>query len=206
MSLQRRILTSDLEQDIDSVENATDLIVEDTIRGGVDSLRPISGHVVLEPAYDPDETPGGIVVPLDARQRYPQIGWCIATASNAIKLGDLCLINVESSDIARLYRKVLALHLLEWGTELFEPDVEPAIREAVDAYRANPSTHNNRIRAETLKGEHLAFLCSDVLSLEWTETDQPGFSLLYPLFIRMATVAGQLYYFVHEDHIMGVIE
>lgn len=172
----------------------------------VPSLRPLKGHVILEPAYDPEETDAGLYVPLDAQQRYPQVGYCIATASGQIEEGDYCLINVESSDVARTYEKVFALHLKDWGTELCDPEVEPAVVEAVERYRANPSTEDNRIRLETLKGEHLAFLCSDVLSYEWTSSDSGGFGLLYPLNVRMWWAPdGSLYYIVHEDHIIGVI-
>lgn len=170
-------------------------------------LHPLAGHVILEPAYDPEETEGGIAVPLDAQQRYPQIGWAIASAAEDIRVGDLCLINVESSDVAHTYSRVFALHLKDWGTELCEPSVEPAVRDAVESYRRNPSTADNRIRLETLKGEHLAFLCSDVLSYEWTDQSQPGFGLLYPLNVRMwHTPEGKLYYFVHEKYVLGIIE
>lgn len=172
-------------------------------------FRPLSGWVILEPAYDPEHTDVGLYVPLDARQRYPQIGWCIASRAEKedISEGDLCIINVESSDVAHTYNRAFAIHLKDWGTELCDPEVEPAVREAVESYRANPSTDDKRIRLETLRGEHLAFLCSDVLSYEWTDQSSPAFRLLYPLNVRMWwDENGKMFYFVHEDNIMGVIE
>lgn len=169
-------------------------------------LRPLKGHVILEPAYDPEETDAGLYVPLDAQQRYPQVGECIASASSQIEVGDFCLINVESSDVARTYNKVFALHLKDWGTELCDPEVEPAVVEAVERYRSNPTTEDNRIRLETLKGEHLAFLCSDVLSYEWATKDSPAWDMLYPLNVKMWRAPdGSLIYFVHEDNIIGVL-
>lgn len=170
-------------------------------------LRPLDRHVILEPAYDPETTESGIQVPLDSRQRYPQIGYCIASASPHIQVNDLCLINVESSDVARTYQRVLAIHLEAWGTEIFEPDVEPAIREAYEIYRRNPSTDDKRIRVVNLRGEHLQFLASDILAMEWSTTDSAGFNLLYPMNVRIWDAPdGKMYYFVHEDNIMGVLE
>lgn len=169
------------------------------------SIFPLSGYVILEPAGDPP-TEAGLWLPEGFKQRYPQIGYCIATASSEIAIDDLCLINVESSDVARNYQRVFSLDLKDWGSEIFEPDVEPAIREAVESYRANPSTDDKKIKVETLNGEHLSFLASDVLSMQWTTTDSEGFNLLYPLHVKMARVEGGLFYFVHEDNILAVIE
>lgn len=173
------------------------------------ALTPLKGKVILAPVHDPPMWKG-LHMPGEG-ERYPQVGEvvCIGEVSEDIRLGDLALIQVESSDVARVYRRVFSVLLEDFGEALFNDEQEPVIRETVLAYRANPSDKNANIRALDLSGDGISFDASDVLDMQWKDTDTPGFSLLYPMNVRMFSMwdgtRAKLFYEVHEDHILGVI-
>lgn len=119
-------------------------------------------------------------------------------------MGDLCLIDVESSDIAHTYSKVFQVVFSNGDSEMFETECEPAIREAVERFRRN-SDWDSKITAQTLEGGHIQFDCHDVLVMMEVDTASPEYHFLYPAGVRMFEWRGQRYYEVDESNILGVI-
>lgn len=189
----------EVEEERDRTEREAEAV------GHYQSLLPLGRKVILRPAEDPEEDKGIYVPPL-YRQRYPQIAWVVACAQAVIdvKPGDLCLLDVESKDVARQYDQVLQILFTDGDSDLFPREIEPTVKETYEAYLANKDK-DRRITCETLDGEHMQFLCSDILTFGLTSTSSSEFSFLYPLGLRMFELEGQLFYEAEEADILGVI-
>lgn len=175
-------------------------------------LRPLRHHVILEPAWPSLRRRSGIwrVPPFT---QYPQAGWIVArgkTDEKELQLGALVILSIESTDVARLYYRVFEVMFTgDQGSAFFDPDLEPVIREAVERWRANPTTDNATIATVELNGGGIRFDASDVLTYQWAETSSGPFGLLYPISVRMFGAwfgsEAYLFYVVHEKDILGVI-
>lgn len=174
-------------------------------------LRPLRYQVVLEPAWPSVRRQSGLWrVPTYVQ--YPQAGWVRAKGETreSISIGDLALIEVESTDVARLYHQVFEVMFTgDQGSAFFDPDLEPIIREAVERFRANPTTDDRTIVTVELNGQGIRFDASDVLTYQWATTSSDPFTLLYPVKVRMVGIwlnsEAHLLYIIDEKDILGII-
>jgi len=169
-------------------------------------MKPPKGYVIVE-AVRGDRLPSGLIT--NYRQEYPQSGRVVASsaAKEDVRPGDFILINVESHDAVPTYYRVFEIVLDDAGTPLSifcSPDVEPLF---VDTIKESRSTGNEkRITLQDLMGEGFQFLASDVLTYQWAEGNSPGFSILYPIGVNIFYLNNRMYYRVHEDDILAVLE
>lgn len=172
------------------------------------ALKPIRGETLLLPASDPAEYKG---LRTAYSQQYPQTAWVLAKGEGVqeVEVGDLVVLEVESTDVARIYSRVLEVHFKDGQYALFDPDMEPLIKELFEEYCRNPSSADKRIRCLAVDQEGFQFLTSDILTLGWRETSTKEFSLLYPINLKMFWLwigaNMQLFYIAREENILGCI-
>lgn len=186
---------------------------EERVRERGESLAaftPLAGKVIAEPMFDPPQARGFWT---NYRVQYPQAAWVVAKGEGLrenIQLGDLILIEVESVDVAASYPLALEITFDDGHKALFDVEIEPIVREAVERYRANPSANKGlRLTMAALNGEGYRALASDVVDYQIGKYSTPEFGLLHPLRVKMfglwEGIQPVLFYEVHEDHILGVI-
>jgi hypothetical protein len=181
------------------------------LRMQVDKIKPIANWVFLE-VIEEDITPGGIIIPIEYRDRFPQSGVIIAQSKGCkedLRRGDTAILVNEGLRTDNAYWAVCSLTLKDWPQiEHCDIEVWPVIKEQVEIYRSNPSTHDRSIHVKTIDSTSLSFLASDVLDYEVADLTDSGLRLEYVNAVIIHLTEGGLsrrYYFVRESDILATV-
>jgi len=181
------------------------------------SLKPLGRDVLAEAIYGPETTEGGLWIPPEARDRYPNLGLVMALGPETkedILPGDLAIFNTETTDITHTYMDYFAVHLRD-GEEILtiycSIDVEPIFSEQMRIFRENPSTEDRKITLKNIEdGLGYQFLASDVL--DWTIAPLPisGDYRLEYINTRMLYLLDEedqirRYYLIDEREILAIL-
>lgn len=175
----------------------------------VSKIKPLRGWVFLEAATEPEKR-SGLYVPIQAHERYPQIGWVISTGQgSALREGQLAVIPNEGTASGYTYWQTFYIEFYELPGERtnFDLEIEPVVREAVEKYRA--TGEDVWLKMKTIDGDGLQCLTSDVASYGIEDMSQAGTKLSYVPAVLMHFYQDGLervYYFVRETEILCTIE
>ena len=177
------------------------------------SLTPRRGRVILEAAETPEKVGRFYTA---TYVQYPQAAWIVALGEGCredLRLGDLALVEVQSIDVEAVYPEVFKVFLRDETRVEVElvcsVEIEPIVREVVEAYRTAPTAKNYRIRVETVDKGQWQFDASDVLTYGLCHRSTPSWHTLVPENVKMFGlwfgVEPSLFYEVDETYILGVI-
>lgn len=176
-------------------------------------LYPLRGKVVLEALEEP-ESISGIIIPLDFRERYPQIARVrLVGKGSSLNPGAIVVLPNEGADVAfgsYFYFKVAFAILHDSGAETkiqCDEEVWPILREAVEEDRR--SGNRRLIRVKTLDGETIGFTSDEVLDYGLEDFSHPGYKLDYipvHMFWAFEGSMKKLFYITEESQILLTIE
>lgn len=177
----------------------------------LENIKRILADKVLIEAATETTSPGGIIIPLQALSRYPQIGWVVATGPKCregLKKDDLVLLIDEGCDQGHAYYQTLALILKGWDSiEYCDIDIWPIIKETVETYRR---TGNDKvINIKTIESGWLTLLASDVLEYTIADLSDPALRLEYvsAIVLRLEVEDRlRMFYIIPESQIPAILE
>lgn len=170
-------------------------------RGG---WRAPPGRIIVLPTRG-DTLPSGLLA--SYRMEYPQGGFCIASGSPEVEVGDFVLLEVESQDVAANYSQVFEILLEDQGithSVLCNPDIEPIFSEQIEKSRR--TGEQKRFTIKDVGGEGWQFDTDDVLTYQWAHDNVEAWSLLYPMRVKMWTWNGVMYYTVPVEGVLAILE
>jgi hypothetical protein len=150
-----------------------------------DQVFPTRGRVLLEAiAADRIFTATGETIYLPDQGRYlPTARIVRGGEKEGLRRGDMAILIDEGREVSRSYFEVFKLILDDDGKHLeiiAKNEVEPVLKEYLEKYRKNPSTHDYQLSVECQQtGEWWSFLCSDVIIHTWDELAHPTYKLEY---------------------------
>lgn len=182
----------------------------------VEQLRP-PGKLVLAKAIEDERTPGGLWIPLEARERYPNIGRVESVGPRCtedIRRGDIAIFSTEMFDAQITYLDCFQVILRDKEEDvriLVDIDVEPIFKEQMELFKANPSTEDRWFSLKNIEDDvGYKFLASDVLDWGPAQLQASSFQKLRYVETRMLGLLDEegevhLYYLVDERYIQGII-
>lgn len=179
-------------------------------------LTPLS-KLVLAKAIEQERTPGGLWIPLEARERYPNIGRVKSVGARCmedIRRGDIAIFSTEMFDAQNTFLDCFQVILRDKDEDvriLVDIDVEPIFKEQMGLFKANPSSEERWITLKNMEDDlGYKFLASDVLDWGPAQLQASSFQKLRYVETRMFDLIDKegevhLYYLVDERYIQGVI-
>lgn len=147
-------------------------------------------------------------------QPYPTSGWVVSVGPEVEDLspGDFVMIEEEGMTTGQsyydLFEVILRLgdgrHEAIWA----EVEVEPVIREQVNAYRRGGLDSTIKV-IDKRAGGGISFNCSDVVDFQIGGMANPNITLTYvPMFMLVMTNSEDrpaLFYFTEPEKVLGVV-
>lgn len=179
-------------------------------------LRPL-GKLVLAKAIEQERTEGGLWIPLEARERYPNIGRVKSVGARCmedIRWGDIAIFSTEMFDASYTNLDCFQVILRDKDEDvriLVDIDVEPIFKEQMELFKANPSTEDRWFTLKNMEDDlGYKFLASDVLDFGPAQLQASSIQKLRYVEARMFNFLDEegenhLYYLVDERYIQGII-
>jgi co-chaperonin GroES (HSP10) len=173
----------------------------------VGSIRPLGTWLFIEPIVEYSQ--GGIIIPPEALERYPQAGFILAKGSRCsedIRVGDIAVLVNEGVAGERTYYQVCTLKLKDWpDTEHFHLETFEQFLTQLHEYQRNPSTADKQLHAKTVEDTWLSFLTSDIEELNVSDVANPMIKLDY-VHTQIIHLDNRMFYFAREQDILTTVE
>jgi hypothetical protein len=177
----------------------------------LESIKRVLSTWVLLEAIEEETSAGGIIIPIEARERFPQLGFVIGVGTKCVERiypGAFAIIPNEGTEIGNSFYPTCVLDLKDWPTrETFDAETWPIFREGIESYRR--SGNDKKFSGKTLEGDVLHFLASDVLDYGIEDLTNKGLKLDHVPGVRFFIEKdgfSRLFYFIREDEILATLE
>lgn len=179
-----------------------------------EQVHPTKGKLLLEPVW-PEDTEGGIIIPVQFRPRYSNLGIVReCNSSYSLKPGALVLLDDEGRLIERSYYDIFKVVLLDHQHSLemlCDADVEPYFRETMDNYARSPSEYkHHRITLKDVNTDEVVeFSPPDVVDFGFEDLAHPTYRLEYiptAMIELLDEGKSKLFYIIDERRILSTLE
>ena len=180
------------------------------------NLRP-TGRLVLSKALYQEVSEGGLAIPWEWQERYPNVGLVYDIGPKCredIRAGDIAIFSTEMFDSPNTYLDCFEIVLRDGEKDvriLVDFEIEPIFRDQMLQYQRNPSTEDRWITVKNIDENDLGykFLASDVLSFGPAQMQASSFQKLRYVETRMFSLLDgereRLFYLTDERYIEAVI-